>query len=57
MTLRSGLTVWVVTVVVGLLLRRFVFDRGTAIAFVIVTTVTLGVLLVGWRAVARQLTR
>jgi hypothetical protein len=57
MALRTGMRLWVCTVVLGLLLRRTVFDRGTAIAFVIVTTITLAVLLVGWRAVARQVRR
>lgn len=52
--LLTGMWVWVCTVALGLLLRRTVFDRGTAIAFVIVTTITLAVLLIGWRAVARQ---
>ena len=32
-----------------MLLRRVVWDRGTALSFVIVTTVVLGVLLLGWR--------
>ena len=57
MTLRTGLQVWACTVVLGLLLRRFVFDRGTALAFMIVATLTLGVLLIGWRAIARQMNR
>lgn len=51
--LRTGLGVWASTVVVGLVLRRVVFDRGTAPAFVIVATLTLGAFLVGWRAIAR----
>lgn len=57
MTVRTGLQVWACTVVLGLLLRRFVFDRGTALAFMIVTTLTLGVLLIGWRAIAHQMRR
>ncbi len=48
----TGLNVWLITVVLGLLLRRTIFDRGTAIAFVIVATVFLGVTLLGWRFVA-----
>jgi hypothetical protein len=52
-TWRTGLVVWLGTVVVGLLLRRFVVERSTALSFAIVTTVVLGVLLNGWRAVAR----
>ncbi len=50
-TLRTGVIVWLTTVVAGLLMRNLVFDRGTAVAFVIVATVTLGVLLGGWRAI------
>ena len=57
MSMRSGIVVWTTTVVLGLVLRRFVFDRGTAAAFVIVTTITLAVLLLGWRAIARALHR
>ena len=50
--IRSGALIWVSTVAIGLLLRRFVFDRGTATAFVIVATITLGIMIVGWRALA-----
>jgi Protein of unknown function (DUF3054) len=49
----TGLVVWPVTVAAGLLLRRFVFDDGTALPFVIVATIVLGVLLVGWRTLYR----
>ena len=52
--LRTGAQLWACTVVLGLLLRRLVFDRGTAVAFIIVTAITLAVLLIGWRAVARS---
>jgi len=41
--------VWVVTVALGMVLRHFVFDRGTATAFVIVASVVTFVLLFGWR--------
>lgn len=51
-SIRSGALIWVSTVVIGLLLRKFVFDRGTATAFVIVATITLGMMIVGWRALA-----
>ncbi len=51
----TGAVVWAVTVVGGLWLRSALFDRGIAPAFMVVAAVTLGVLLVGWRAVARQL--
>jgi hypothetical protein len=55
MSLRSGMVIWVSTVVIGLVLRRLVFQRGTAIAFIIVATITLGAFLVGWRAISRTL--
>jgi hypothetical protein len=46
---------WLITVALGMVLRRTVFDRGTAVSFVIVTTIVLGVFLLGWRGVAEQL--
>ena len=51
----TGLVLWVVTVAVGMLLRRTVFDRGTATSFVVVATVVTGVLLLGWRVIAARL--
>lgn len=56
-SIRTGVVVWLVTVVVGLALRRLVFDRGIATAFVIVTTVVLGLFLVGWRLLAARFDR
>ena len=41
----SLIATWIITVFVGLLLRRLVFDRGIATPFIIVATITLGVLL------------
>ncbi|MEP1125883.1 MAG: DUF3054 domain-containing protein [Ilumatobacter sp.] len=49
MPIRRGLIIWPVTVAVGMIGRRLVGD-GTALSFVIVATVFLGVTLVGWRA-------
>lgn len=49
--IRTGLPVWAITVVAGMLLRVIAGD-GTAVAFVIVAAVTLALFLVGWRAVA-----
>lgn len=43
-----GVTVWVTTLVLGMLLR-VITGQGTALAFVVVATLVLGVLLVGWR--------
>ena len=50
-SLRTGSGIWASTVIVGLLLRRFAWDRGTALSFVIVTALVLGLLLLGWRAI------
>jgi hypothetical protein len=50
-----ALRIWVVTLVVGLGLRRLVFDRGIAPGFVIVATLFLGVTFFGWRMIAIRL--
>lgn len=49
-----GVVVWVVTVAGGMLLRVAAGDTAQ-LAFIIVATLTLGVLLVGWRAVTALL--
>jgi len=49
-TVTDGVTVVLFTVAIGMILRRFAFDRGTATAFVIVATVFLGITMLGWRA-------
>jgi hypothetical protein len=51
-----GLVVWVVTLVGGMLLRLATGDTAQ-VPFLIVATLTLGVLLVGWRAAASLLRR
>jgi hypothetical protein len=51
----TGLIVWIGTVAAGMILRRFVFDDGTALSFVIVASIFLGTFLNGWRAVARSI--
>ena len=51
----SMVATWVITVVIGLLLRRLVFDRGIATSFIIVATITLGVLLGLGRLLSRKL--
>jgi len=53
----TGLVIWPVTVLVAMLLRRFAFDNGTALSFIIVATIFLGALLVGWRAIYRAIYR
>lgn len=47
---RTGLVVWLCTVVGGLALRALV-GQGVQLSFAIVTTIVLGVFLLGWRAV------
>ena len=54
-TRRSWAATWVIAVIVGLLLRRLVFDRGIATPFIIVATITLGVLLGLGRLLSRKL--
>ena len=56
-TLPIGLAVWPITVLVGMIVRRTLFDRGTATAFVIVATLFLGAGLVAWRAGWRLIER
>ena len=53
LTTRTGTIIWVTTVALGMVLRKFVFDDGTATAFVIVATVFTGAVLNGWRLAIR----
>jgi hypothetical protein len=46
---RTGLGVWGVTLLAGMLLRSLVFGDGTATSFVIVAAAFLALFLVGWR--------
>jgi len=48
----TGLFLALGTVGIGMLLRRFVWDDGTATPFVIVTTLFLIAGMVGWRVIA-----
>lgn len=54
--LRTGLPVWAVTLVVGMLLRAL-SGQGIAVAFIIVAGITLLLFLVGWRAIAALVAR
>jgi uncharacterized membrane protein YbjE (DUF340 family) len=45
----TGMIIWVVTVAGGMVLRHFVFDRGTALPFIIVASAFTLLFLVGWR--------
>ena len=49
----TGAIVWVTTVALGMVLRKLVFDEGTATAFVIVATVFTGAVSNGWRLAVR----
>ncbi|HEY4331156.1 MAG TPA: DUF3054 domain-containing protein, partial [Ilumatobacteraceae bacterium] len=44
-SMRTATVIWLVTVVAGMVLRRLVFDRGIAAAFIVVATITLGLFL------------
>ncbi|PWC04621.1 DUF3054 domain-containing protein [Mycetocola zhujimingii] len=46
-----GLGLWLITVAGGMLFRTL-SGQGTALAFVIVATLSLGILLIGWRGIA-----
>jgi hypothetical protein len=51
-----GLGLWIITVAGGMLFRTL-SGQGTAIAFVIVATLVLALLLIGWRTVATLIGR
>lgn len=53
---RTGIPVWLITVVGGMLLRA-VSGQGTAVAFIIVATLTLALFLLGWRLVVTLVRR
>ena len=52
----TAVIIWVVTVVVGMLLRKAT-SAGTAGSFIVVASITTAVLLLGWRAIAKVLAR
>ena len=47
----TGVVVWVCTVVVGMLLRK-VTSAGVSTSFVVVASLSTGLLLLGWRGAA-----
>lgn len=51
-----GVFIWAITIAASMAVRTL-FQAGTEVSFVIVTAVTLGVLMLGWRALALFLTR
>ena len=52
----TGLGIWIATVTGGLLLR-LASGQGVQLSFAIVTTVVLGIFLLGWRAIAALVRR
>lgn len=52
MVIGTGVTIWLVTVIAGLVLRKFAFSGGTALPFIIVASLFTLATLVGWRVVA-----
>ncbi len=52
----AGMVVWLVTVALGMVLR-VVSGQGTAVAFIIVALAVLGLFLLGWRLLAKLVSR
>jgi DUF3054 family protein len=50
----AGIAAWLATVAVGMVLR-VVSGQGTAVSFIIVALVFLGLFLLGWRALSMLL--
>ena len=57
MALLTGLVVWPITLLVGMMCRNLIWGRDTPTSFVIVATIFLGLCFVGWRIAARTLFR
>ncbi|MHB8273726.1 MAG: DUF3054 domain-containing protein, partial [Dermatophilaceae bacterium] len=53
---RDGIPVWLCTVTIGMVLRGLT-HAGTAFSFIVVATLFLGAMLLGWRAVAMLMSR
>ncbi|MGC4933309.1 DUF3054 domain-containing protein [Gordonia sp. DT30] len=52
----AGLAIWFCAVTVGMILR-YLFHEGTEVSFIVVTTVVLGLFLLGWRALTALILR
>jgi FtsH-binding integral membrane protein len=50
-SMRAGLITWATTLIVGMVLRRVLWDRGTAWTFVVVAAVFLALTMLSWRYV------
>jgi hypothetical protein len=53
----TGLVIWPIALLVGMICRNLIFGRSTPASFVIVATIFLGLCFVGWRMAARVLAR
>jgi len=53
---RDGIPVWLCAVTIGMALRGLT-HAGTAFSFIVVATLFLGAMLLGWRAVAMLMSR
>ena len=56
-SIRTGVGVLTSTFVLGMVLRRLVFDDGTALSFVLVAAAFLTLFMVGWRMIAFTIER
>lgn len=51
----SGASIWVITLVAGMTLRRIVFGDGIALPFIIVAAAFTALGIIGWRAIATRI--
>jgi len=56
LTVRDGIPVWLCAVTIGMALRALT-HAGTAFSFIVVATLVLGAMLLGWRALAMLMSR
>ena len=54
---RSGVPAWIGTVALGMILRVLFTDGGAPLPFVLVAAAVLGIVLLGWRLLARVFRR
>ena len=52
MVVATGIIIWLVTIIAGLILRKVAFDGGIALPFIIVASLFNLATLVGWRCIA-----
>lgn len=53
----AGIALWILTVILGLVLRAVIFEDTSALAFILVTAGVLGVFLLGRRSISTLVTR